>query len=178
MDIRGKKFVVVGGAGLIGSHTVDRLIQEDVAEVVIYDSFVRGTEENLHDALKDPRVKVYDVGGDIMQTDILESAFNGADGVFHLAALWLLQCHEYPRTAFDVNVRGTFNVMEACVKTGVERLVYSSSASVYGDAVEEPMKEDIPSITRTSTGPLKFAVRRCCARFITATVSISLVCAT
>lgn len=155
MDIRGKKFVVVGGAGLIGSHTVDRLIQEDVAEVVIYDSFVRGTEENLHDALKDPRVKVYDVGGDIMQTDILESAFNGADGVFHLAALWLLQCHEYPRTAFDVNVRGTFNVMEACVKTGVERLVYSSSASVYGDAVEEPMKEDHPFNNKNFYGATK-----------------------
>lgn len=155
MDIRGKKFVVVGGAGLIGSHTVDKLIQEDVAEVVIYDNFVRGTEENLHDALKDPRVRVYDVGGDIMQTDILESAFNGAHGVFHLAALWLLQCHEFPRTAFDVNVRGTFNVMEACVKTGIERLVYSSSASVYGDAVEEPMKEDHPFNNKNFYGATK-----------------------
>ena len=155
MDIRGKKFVVVGGAGLIGSHTVDKLIQEDVAEVVIYDNFVRGTEENLHDALKDPRVRVYAVGGDIMQTDILESAFNGAHGVFHLAALWLLQCHEFPRTAFDVNVRGTFNVMEACVKTGIERLVYSSSASVYGDAVEEPMKEDHPFNNKNFYGATK-----------------------
>ena len=90
-----------------------------------------------------------------MQTDILESAFNGADGVFHLAALWLLQCHEYPRTAFDVNVRGTFNVMEACVKTGVERLVYSSSASVYGDAVEEPMKEDHPFNNKNFYGATK-----------------------
>jgi UDP-glucose 4-epimerase len=93
MDIKDKKFVIVGGAGLIGSHTVDALLKEDVREVIIYDNFVRGTHENLTNALKDPRVKIYDVGGDVMQTDILQSAFDGADGVFHLAALWLLQCH-------------------------------------------------------------------------------------
>ena len=144
MDIKGKKIVVVGGAGLIGSHTVDCLLKEDIKEIVVYDNFVRGTRENLANALRDPRVRIYDVGGDIMQTDILQSAFDGADGVFHLSALWLLQCHEYPRTAFDVNVRGTFNVMEACVAKGIKRLVYSSSASVYGDAVEEPMAEDHP----------------------------------
>ncbi len=157
MDVRGKKFVVVGGAGLIGSHTVDRLLKDDVKEIVIYDNFVRGTRENLNDALKDPRVKIYDVGGDLMQTDILQSAFEGADGVFHLAALWLLQCHEYPRTAFDVNVRGTFNVMEACVAKGIKRLVYSSSASVYGDAVQEPMTEDHPFNNKNFYGATKIA---------------------
>lgn len=157
MELKGKKLVVVGGAGLIGSHTVDRLVQEDVREIVVYDNFVRGRAENLAHALKDPRVKIYDVGGDILQTDILESALQGADGVFHLAALWLLQCHEYPRSAFDVNVRGTFNVMEACVKTGVKRLVYSSSASVYGDAVEEPMTEDHPFNNQNFYGATKIA---------------------
>jgi UDP-glucose 4-epimerase len=157
MDIIGKKLVVVGGAGLIGSHTVDCLLKHDVKEVVIYDNFVRGTRENLTEALKDPRVKIYDVGGDIMQTDILESALHGADGVFHLAALWLLQCHEYPRSAFDVNVRGTFNVMEACVKKDVKRLVYSSSASVYGDAIIEPMTEDHPFNNKNFYGATKIA---------------------
>jgi len=142
MELQGKKIVVIGGAGLIGSHTTDLLTKEDVKEIVVYDNFVRGSEENLAQALKDPRVKIYDVGGDILQTDILASALDGADGVFHFAALWLLQCHEYPRSAFDVNVRGTFNVMEACVAKQVKRLVYSSSASVYGDAVTEPMDED------------------------------------
>lgn len=157
MDIKGKKLVLIGGAGLIGSHTVDRLIQEDVKEIVIYDNFVRGRVENLNNALKDPRVKVFDVGGDVLQTDILEAAIDGADGVFHLAALWLLQCHEFPRSAFDVNVRGTFNVMEACVKKGVKRLVYSSSASVYGDAVQEPMTEDHPFNNKNFYGATKIA---------------------
>ena len=155
MDINGKRLVVIGGAGLIGSHTVDQLIKEDVKEVVIYDNFARGRVENLNNALKDPRVKIYDIGGDILQTDILDSALKGADGVFHLAALWLLQCHEYQKSAFDTNVRGTFNVMESCVNNGVKRLVYSSSASVYGDAVEEPMTEDHPFNNKNFYGATK-----------------------
>jgi UDP-glucose 4-epimerase len=157
MDIKGKKLVLVGGAGLIGSHTADHLLKEDVKEIIIYDNFVRGSMENLHNALKDPRVKIFDIGGDIMQTDILEAAFDGADGVFHFAALWLLQCHDFPRSAFDVNIRGTFNVMEACVNKGIKRLVYSSSASVYGDAVREPMGEDHPFNNKNFYGATKIA---------------------
>lgn len=155
MDLKGSKLVLVGGAGLIGSHTVDRLLKEDVGEIIVYDNLVRGRAENLADALKDPRVRIYDIGGDILQTDIMETAFEGADGVFHFAALWLLQCHEYPRSAFEVNVRGTFNVMDACVRKGVKRLVYSSSASVYGDAVTEPMTEDHPFNNQNFYGATK-----------------------
>lgn len=155
MDIRGKKLVVIGGAGLIGSHTVDQLTQEDVGEILIYDNFVRGNVDNLHQALNDPRVKVFDIGGDICQPDILDAALKGADGVFHFAALWLLQCHEFPRSAFEVNVQGMFNVLEACVANGVGRLVYSSSASVYGDAVEEPMTEDHPFNNKNFYGATK-----------------------
>lgn len=155
MNLAGQKFVVIGGGGLIGSHTVEALTREDVGEVLIYDNFVRGSRDNLRGALKDPRVKIYDVGGDILQSDILEAALDGADGVFHFAALWLLQCHEFPRSAFDVNVRGAFNVMDACVKKNVKRLVYSSSASVYGDAVTEPMDEDHPFNNKNFYGATK-----------------------
>lgn len=149
--------MVIGGAGLIGSHVVDELIKEDVASIVIFDNFVRGRHENLTEALRDPRVKIFDIGGDVGQTDILDAALKDADGVFHLAALWLLQCHDFPRSAFDVNVRGTFNVMESCVKNGVKRLVHSSSASVYGDAVEEPMTEDHPFNNKNFYGATKIA---------------------
>jgi len=157
MDIRGKKLVVIGGAGLIGSHTVDLLTQEDVGEVVVYDNFTRGTHENLRDSLKDSRVKIYEAGGDICQIDTLNSAMKGADGVFHFAALWLLQCHEFPRSAFNVNINGTFNVLDACVQNNVKRLVYSSSASVYGDAVREPMDEDHPFNNKNFYGATKIA---------------------
>ena len=157
MDITGKNLLVIGGAGLIGSHTVDKLLAEDVGSVTVYDNFARGREENLGEALKDPRVSVYEVGGDILQTDILDAAMRDrkVDGVFHLAALWLLQCHDYPRSAFNTNVAGTFNVMEACVKNDIKRLVWSSSASVYGDAVTEPMGEDHPFNNQNFYGATK-----------------------
>jgi len=165
VDIAGKRLVVIGGAGLIGSHTVDCLLQEDVREIVIYDNFCRGTYENLGLALRDPRVKIFEIGGDICQSDILAAALKAADGVFHFAALWLLQCHEFPRSAFEVNIRGTFNVVEACIQQGVKRLVYSSSASVYGDAVEEPMTEDHPFNNTNFYGATKVAGEQMCRAF-------------
>jgi len=157
LDIRGKRILVIGGAGLIGSHVVEELLKEDVKEVSIYDNFCRGTRENLEQALKDPRCRVFEIGGDVLQTDILDQAMKGVDGVIHLAALWLLQCYEYPRAAFDVNIRGTFNVLESCVANKIQRLVYSSSASVYGDAVEEPMTENHPYNNWTFYGATKIA---------------------
>lgn len=157
MDIRGRRFVVIGGAGLIGSHVVEALLEHDTAEVVVYDNFARGTINNLRDALRDERVRVFEAGGDILREDILDDALQGADGVFHLAALWLLHCHDYPRSAFEVNVKGTFNVLDACVRKSVGRLVFSSSASVYGDAVEEPMTEDHPFHNKTFYGASKIA---------------------
>src|SRR6478672_5760192 len=157
MDLRGARAVVVGGAGLIGSHVVDRLTREDVAEIVVYDNFTRGTLGNLESALADPRVRIFELGGDILHTDILQKAFEKTDVVFHLAALWLLHCHEFPQSAFEVNIRGTFNVLEACRLRGVRKLVYSSSASVYGDAVEVPMTEDHPYNNRTFYGATKIA---------------------
>lgn len=157
MDITRKRLVVIGGGGLIGSHTVDALLQEDVAEIVIYDNFVRGLRENLVGPLGDPRVSIFEAGGDITQTDTLAAALDGADGVFHFAALWLLQCHDFPRSAFNVNIAGSFNVFEACLAAGVERLVFSSSASVYGDAVEEPMTEDHPFNNQNFYGATKIA---------------------
>ncbi len=164
-DIRGSRVLVIGGAGFIGSHVVDALVQEDVAQITVYDNFCRGTRANLAQALKDPRVGIYEVGGDILQADVLASAVKEADYVFHLAALWLLQCHDYPRAAFDVNVQGTFNVLEACRDHGVKRLVYSSSASVYGDAVEIPMTESHPFNNRTFYGATKIAGEAMCRAF-------------
>jgi UDP-glucose 4-epimerase len=157
MDLKGKKIVVVGGAGLIGSHTVDELLKEDVKEIIVYDNFVRGTHGNIENALRDPRVRIFEIGGDICQADILNEAFKGADGVFHFAALWLLQCHDFPRSAFNVNIEGTFNILDACVNQGVKRLVYSSSASVYGDAVCEPMDENHPFNNTNFYGATKIA---------------------
>lgn len=165
MDIRGSRILVIGGAGFIGSHVVDQLTKEDVKEILVYDNFCRGKIDNLREAQKDPRVKIFEAGGDICQTDILESAMKGIDYVLHLAALWLLQCYEFPRSAFEVNIGGTFNVLEACVKHKIKKLVFSSSASVYGDAVEIPMDENHPYNNKTFYGATKIAGEQMCRAF-------------
>jgi UDP-glucose 4-epimerase len=87
------------------------------------------------------------------------------DYVFHLAALWLLHCHDYPRSAFYVNIEGTFNVLEVCVKQNVKKLIFSSSASVYGDALEIPMTEDHPFNNKTFYGASKIAGEQMCRAF-------------
>jgi len=162
MKLEGKRFLVIGGGGLIGSHTVDELLKEDVEEIRIYDNFSRGSEENLENAVKDPRVNIFNLGGELLNRDILDQGMKDIDGVFHFAALWLLHCWDYPRSAFEVNVGGTFNVLEAIINNGVKRLVYSSSASVYGDAVEEPMTEDHPYNNDNFYGATKIAGEHFC----------------
>jgi len=157
VELTGRTIVVIGGAGFIGSHVVEELLRHDVGRVVIYDNLARGRLSNVEASLGDSRCELFPDGGDIREVDVLSRALEGAHGVVHLAAMWLLHCKDYPRTAFEVNVAGTFNVLEACVKNGVERLVYSSSASVYGDAVEVPMTEDHPFNNRNFYGATKIA---------------------
>ena len=155
MILKDKRFLVIGGAGFIGSHTVDLLIREGVKEIIIFDNFFRGSTENLSKSLDNKKVKIFGHGGDILQKDILEKAMHNIDGVFHFAALWLLQCHEYPESAFKTNIEGTFNILNCCIKKRVKKLIFSSSASVYGDAEEEPMTEKHPFNSKNFYGATK-----------------------
>jgi UDP-glucose 4-epimerase len=164
-NLKDQKVLVIGGAGFIGSFVVEELLKHDVKEVIIYDNFTRGKKENISDYLSDDRCKVFPYGGDVRDLDILDKAFEGVDYVFHLAAMWLLHCKDFPRTAFEVNIAGTFNVLEACVKHNVKKLIYSSSASVYGDAVEVPMTEDHPFNNTNFYGSTKIAGESMCTAF-------------
>ncbi len=157
MKIDNSKVLVIGGAGFIGSFVVAELLKENVAEVVVYDNFARGKKEYLTESLKDPRCKLFPIGGDIREIDILNKAMEGKDFVVCLAAMWLLHCKDFPRTAFDVNIGGTFNVLEACVNNKIKKLIWSSSASVYGDAVELPMTENHPYNNKNFYGATKIA---------------------
>jgi len=165
MDLNGKKTLVIGGAGFIGGFVVAELLKHPVKEVTIYDNFTRGKMENIDTSLKDDRCSIYPFGGDVREVDILDKAVEGMDYVFHLAAMWLLHCKDFPRTAFDVNIAGTFNVLEACVKHKVKKLISSSSASVYGDAVEVPMTEDHPFNNKNFYGSTKIAGEAMCTAF-------------
>jgi len=155
MGGKGQKLVLIGGAGFVGSHLVEALIADSAADIVVYDNFVRGTKQNLDEALKAGRVQV--IEGDILDRAAVERAVEGADGVFHLAASWLLQCVDDPRAGLQTNVVGTFNVMQACKDANVRRLVFSSSASVYGNALQTRMDEDHPLNNRTFYGATKIA---------------------
>lgn len=151
------KILVIGGAGFIGSFVVTELLRHPVSEVVVYDNFARGKKSYLKEQLEDPRCSIYPIGGDIREVDILDEAMRGKDYVISLAAMWLLHCKDFPRTAFHVNIEGTFNILEACVKNNIKKLIWSSSASVYGDAVELPMTEDHPFNNRNFYGASKIA---------------------
>ena len=157
MNIENSKILVIGGAGFIGSFVVSELLKENVAEVVVYDNFARGQRDYLTEQLKDSRCSIFPIGGDIRELDILNAAMEGKDYVICLAAMWLLHCKDYPRTAFEVNIAGTFNVLEACVKNNIKKLIWSSSASVYGDAVELPMTENHPFLNKNFYGASKIA---------------------
>ena len=165
MDLNNSKILVIGGAGFIGSYVVSELLKENVAEVVVYDNLARGKKEYLEESLKDPRCTFFPIGGDIREIDILNDAMKGKDYVFCLAAMWLLHCKDYPRTAFEVNIAGTFNVLEACVKNNIKKLIWSSSASVYGDAVELPMTESHPFNNKNFYGASKIAGEAMAAAF-------------
>ncbi len=157
MELKNSKVLVIGGAGFIGSFVVSELLKHDVAEVIVYDNFARGKKSHLEESLKDKRCSIYPIGGDIRETDILNTAMKGMDYVICLSAMWLLHCKDFPRTAFDVNIAGTFNVFEACVNNHIKKLIWSSSASVYGDAVELPMTENHPFNNKNFYGATKIA---------------------
>lgn len=159
------RVLVIGAAGFIGGFVVSELLKEPVKEVIVYDNFTRGKLDNIRESLKDPRCHIFSYGGDVREVDVLDKAMEGIDYVFHLAAMWLLHCKDFPRTAFDVNIAGTFNVLEACVKHKVKKLIYSSSASVYGDAAEVPMKETHPFNNKNFYGATKIAGEAMCTAY-------------
>jgi UDP-glucose 4-epimerase len=133
--------VVTGGAGLIGSTTIDLLLRSSAAKrVVIFDDFSRGTQGNIAAALGDPRVSL--VRGDVRDREALARVMEGADAVIHLAALRITACAAEPRAAFDVMCAGAYNVVESAQLAGVQKLVAASTASVYGLAERFPTTED------------------------------------
>jgi UDP-glucose 4-epimerase len=138
-SLAGARCLVTGGAGFVGSQTVDQLLAAGCAEVLILDNMVRGRRENLRRGLGSNRLRL--VEGDIRDTRLLDSMVAGCDIVFHQAALRITQCAQEPRTAFEVMATATYDLLEACVRHKVRRLVYSSSASVYGMADHFPTTE-------------------------------------
>ena len=140
MKIDGSKILVTGGCGLIGSTTIDLLLREhDPKQIVIFDNLVRGSQHNVEEALKDPRVTL--VNGDIRDVAATHKAMEGMDAVIHMATLRITACAAEPREAMEVMCDGSCNVLEAAQAAGAQKVVTASSASIYGLADTFPTTE-------------------------------------
>jgi UDP-glucose 4-epimerase len=154
-SIQGTKILITGGAGFVGSVTVDQLLDAGAAEVRVLDNFIRGNLRNLESAKTNGNVVV--IEGDIRDADTVNSAAEGVDYIFHQAALRITRCAEAPREAVQVLIDGTSNVLESAVRHKIKKIVAASSASVYGDPSYLPMDENHPFNNRTLYGAGKIA---------------------
>lgn len=143
MKIEGGKFVITGGASLIGSHIADSLISRKASEVILLDNFALGAPETVAHLLQDDRVRL--VRGDILRINELYDAFAGADGVFAVAGFLTLPLTQNPPLGLAVNVDGMVNVFEACRYQGVRKVIFSSSVAAYGEPGPEEIDENSPA---------------------------------
>lgn len=134
--LEGKKILVTGGAGFVGSNLVKTLCTKYAAQVVVLDDLFTGNRNFLNG------LDVEFVHGSVEDQALVEELVKKVNVVFHIAARNIIVSNANPREDLMVNVVGTFNVLEACKKYGIERLVYSSTASVYGNPKYLPIPED------------------------------------
>ena len=153
-DLAGKRILVTGGSGFVGSHIIDALLAQGCGQVVAVDNLIRGRAENLSDAITDPRLRI--VTGDIRDHALMERLVADSDIVFHQAALRITHCAAEPDLAMEVMVNATFDLLQLCVKHRVQKVVMASSASVYGMASSFPTTEAEPPYgNRTLYGAAK-----------------------
>jgi UDP-glucose 4-epimerase len=148
VQLSGQRFLVTGGGGFIGRYVVQRLLEAG-ARVRILDLPGRGERFAA-------TAGVELVGGDLRRPDEVRRAVDGVAGVFHMAVLALNPSTENPRLCLEINVDGSFNVFDAAREAGVEKVVFSSASSVYGDTLDV-MDEGHPLNARTIYGASKIA---------------------
>ncbi len=146
--------LVTGGAGFVGSWVVEKLLPHQPLRIIIVDNLLRGSLENMQSFIDHPAVKFME--GDIRDTVMMDEIISRCDYIFHLAALRITRCAENPSEAFEVMSRATFEILEAARKHKVKKIIYSSTASVYGLAQHFPTPEtDHPYDNKTFYGAAK-----------------------
>jgi UDP-glucose 4-epimerase len=152
--ITNSTILITGGAGFIGSYVVELLLQHQPKKIRIIDNFIRGSYENMKNFSSHPSIEFLE--GDIRNTELLEQCVTGVDYVFHMAALRINACAANPQDGFEVMLQATFNLANLCVKHKVKKVIYSSTASVYGLAQHFPTPEtDNPYNNQTFYGGAK-----------------------
>jgi len=152
--IQNARIFITGGAGFIGSYVVEQLLEHQPAKIIILDNLIRGSHANMAQFINDARVEF--VEGDIRDMALLERCVQQSDYVFHMAALRINACAANPQDGFDVMLQATFHLAQLCVKHKIKKVIYSSSASVYGLAQQFPTPEtDNPYNNQTFYGAAK-----------------------
>lgn len=149
-----KKAIVTGGAGFIGSHIVESLLEEGL-EVISIDNYFSGKKENL--APFNKYNNFHEIKCDVTDYEKLKTYFNEVDIVFHNAASKKTVCLCDPRRDLDINAKGTFNILELSRDFGVKKIVHASSGSVYGEAKYFPQNEEHPLNPTSYYGVSKLA---------------------
>jgi len=161
-EIRGENVLITGGAGFIGSALVRELLKEG-ANVVVYDNFLYGDRSNLADV--EDRIQI--VNGDVLSWKVYDvMKKHDIKYVFHLAAEpYIPRCYDNPEKFFDVNVKGTINVLMACKTLDIKRVLHFSSSEVYGTAQYTPMDERHPTLPLSTYAVSKLTADRLCFVF-------------
>ncbi len=155
MNVKEKRIVVTGAAGFIGSNLTDNLLEKG-AEVVGIDNLFNGRLENLDEAFKHNKFEFHK--GDIRDLNFLLDVFEDIDIVYHLAAFTSVpQSVKMPENCNDINVNGVLNVLNAARRMDVEKIIYASSSSVYGDTPTLPKREDMRRLPISPYGVAKLA---------------------
>jgi len=163
MEITGRTILITGGTGQIGCHIAEQLVEEDVKKVILFDNLSLNTQSNISEICKHSKVEIFE--GDVTRRDDLHRAFKGVDGVFHLASLMTLHSYTNPRSLLEVNINGTYNVLEACQEAGAKKIILSSTHSVYGVPRTDPITEDHPFNHQSMYGATKIAAEQLCQAF-------------
>jgi UDP-glucose 4-epimerase len=159
-ECKGKNILVTGGAGFIGSHLVDRLSAEN--RVIVLDNLSSGSLSNLEKS-KD---RITFIKGDILDSALLKDIVAEVELVFHLAAhVGNIRSIEDPYLDMEVNVKGTINLLEACRSSSIKRLIYSSSAVIFGEAKYLPIDEEHPLNPQSPYAVSKLAAEKYCFAF-------------
>lgn len=156
-ELNGKKILVTGGAGFVGSHIVDRLSSQN--DVIVLDNLFTGLQSHL--AKSKDRIKF--VKGDVLDKDLLKKLVKDVEYIFHLAAhVGNIRSIKDPYFDMDVNIKGTLNLLEACRDSHIKRLVYAGSAACYGEAKYLPIDEDHPLNPESPYAVSKIAAEKYC----------------
>lgn len=163
MEISNSRVLITGGTGQIGCSLAEQLLKENVRKVILFDNLMSGAQKNVGEIAKNLKVELFE--GDVTHIQDLKKAMKGVDYIFHLASLMTLHSYSNPRSLLEVNVNGTYNVLETSGEMGIRKIIFSSSHSIYGVPIKDFITEEHPFNHQSLYGATKVAGEQLCQAF-------------